>query len=425
MIPQDRLVIIAEIDSTRVGALRELLATMNRPRQTGMADPANALVPFERFDNIHFARFVVLDDNTLADRVDHYPDLPATEPVYLCFMADCDGSADELLTQLVKEAEPGLRQIFAFCKGFGHPADLARWLRAHRGRPAASYVNWVGRSVAQARDESRLHDALRDALPSTKERDPRALLAELREKVAVPLTPIPATPLPWRLRNWFDLALLPAILILFLPLIVIAAPFFFTALRRHEQTDPFIPQPLYPQKIFKLREGEDHDVTNQYSAFGALKPGRFRLWTATAILWALGWTARHIYTRGRIARIATIHFAHWILLDDKRRLYFASNYDGGHEAYMDDFINKAGFGLNLVFSNGIAYPNTNCLIKNGAWREQEFKHFQRRHQIPTDVWHHAHPGLTAYDFARNSRIRAGFEKADMNDDEIRRWLAEI
>jgi hypothetical protein len=368
MIPPDRVVIIAPVKPDRVDPLRALLATMNHPRLTGMADPMNKLIPFGCFNNIHFARFVVLDDHTLADRHAAYPDLPSTEPLYLCFMADCDGSADELLTRLANEAGPGLRKIFAHCENFDKSGDLLRWLRAHRTRPITSYVNWVGRSVLQAHQESRLHHALREALPSTKERDPQMLLAELHRAVAptVELCPIAKPPLLWRLLNFVDCVLPPVILILFFPLIVVAAPFFFVALRRHEQTDPFLPQPLYPEKIFKLREGEDHDVTNQYSAIGSLKPGRFRLWMSLAILRLVGWGARHLFMRGQLARIATIHFAHWILLDDKRRLYFASNYDGGHEPYMDDFINKVGFGLNLVFSNAIAYPNTNWLIADGA-----------------------------------------------------------
>ena len=384
------------------------------------------LVPFARFGNIHFARFVVLEDNTLDDRRPNYPDLPATEPIYLCFMADCDGSADKFLAHLLDEAGSGLRKIFAHCEDFNDANDLLRWLRAHRIRPAASYVNWVGRSVLQVREESRLHDELSKALPSTTERDPRRLLAELRRAAAhVKLSPIPSAPLRWRLLNVLDCLLLPLVLILFLPLIVIAAPIFFVLLRRHEHADPFVLQPLYPEKIFKLREGEDHDVTNQYSAIGSLKPGRFRLWTAIALLWLVGWAARQLYGRGRLGRIATIHTAHWILLDDDRRMYFASNYDGGHEAYMDDFINKAGFGLNLVFSNGIAYPDTDWLIKNGAWKEERFKRFQRHHQIPTDVWYKAYPGLTTYELARNGRIRAGFQKKEMSGDEILRWLVEI
>ena len=61
---------------------------------------------------------------------------------------------------------------------------------------------------------------------------------------------------------------------------------------------------------------------------------------------------------------------HWVFLDERRRGFFCSNYDGGHEAYMDDFINKAGFGLNLSFSSYIAYPQTDWLVAKGAWREQ-------------------------------------------------------
>ena len=89
-------------------------------------------------------------------------------------------------------------------------------------------------------------------------------------------------------------------------------------------------------------------------------------------------------------------------------MLFASNYDGSLESYMDDFINKVGFGLNLVFSNGIGYPRTRFLIFGGAQGASSmFKHFLRRHQLPTDVWYKAYPGLTTFDLARNARIREG------------------
>ena len=78
-------------------------------------------------------------------------------------------------------------------------------------------------------------------------------------------------------------------------------------------------------------------------------------------------------------------------------MIFASNYDGSLESYMDDFINKVAFGLNVVFSNGIGYPRTNWLLLDGAKDEQKFKDFLRRHQMPTQVWYNACPGLTALD----------------------------
>jgi hypothetical protein len=112
-------------------------------------------------------------------------------------------------------------------------------------------------------------------------------------------------------------------------------------------------------------------------------------------------------------------------MDNNRRIYFSSNYDGSHESYMDDFINKVAFGLNLVFSNGVGYPSTRWLVKGGAQREQQYKYTLRRHQLPSEVWYKAYPGLTANDLSRNSRIRQGVEIRQSSDEEIREWLSLI
>ena len=144
--------------------------------------------------------------------------------------------------------------------------------------------------------------------------------------------------------------------------------------------------------------------------FGDLKPGLFRRWLTVFLLWLLDYSARHIYNRGYLTRVQTIHFARWVFVDDRRRLFFASNYDGSVESYMDDFINKVAWGINLVFSNGIGYPRTDWLITRGARDEQKYKRVLRRHQLPTDVWYKAYPGLTVVDLERNSRIREGIER---------------
>lgn len=89
---------------------------------------------------------------------------------------------------------------------------------------------------------------------------------------------------------------------------------------------------------------------------------------------------------------------------------------------MDDFINKVGWGLNLVFSNGVAYPTTRWLVKDGAHQEQKFKQTLRRHQLTSEVWYKAYPDLTAYELSRNSLIRDGVENRQSSDSEIRQWL---
>ncbi len=397
MTPQDNFIIVGKVAEEHGSrSLCALLATMNYPGVAGAANPANALAPFGDFDVIHFARFVVLADHTLADRA-AYPERPRTEPTYLCFMVDCDGEADALLAEMARRW-PRLTEIFSFCEDFSAGVDLERWMRAHRIRASASYVNWVGRTVAQAREEANLRQLLRDALPHSTAQDPQLRLAELRRAVGgkAPLTPILPTPLSWRLRNLADLLapfVVAAVCLFFFPLTTIVLALaglvvLVVTLRRREQTDLIVLDNYNATWVATLRENEDHDVTNQYTAMGSIKPGLFRLGLELVVLYGVNWTARHIFHARRIgAEIGTIHFAHWVFLDSRRRGFFCSNYDGGHEAYMDDFINKAGFGLNLSFSSYIAYPQTDWLIAKGAWREQEFKRFQRDHQIPTDVWY--------------------------------------
>jgi hypothetical protein len=193
-------------------------------------------------------------------------------------------------------------------------------------------------------------------------------------------------------------------------------------LRTREASDPEICPRPEAAALLALQELEDRDVSNQYTALGAVKPGLFRRWLVTVLLMLIDYACRHVFTRGHLARVQTIHFARWVFLDNKTRVLFTSNYDGSHQGYMDDFINKVAWGLNLVFSNGLGWPRTRWLIMGGARIEQSFKHFQRRHQVPTQVWYKAYPGLTLVDLKRNHDIREGLEPAQMSDAQVIAWL---
>jgi len=174
-----------------------------------------------------------------------------------------------------------------------------------------------------------------------------------------------------------------------------------------------------------LAKAEDHFVTNQYTAFGSRKPGLVPLLTMIGALSLVNYAARHITRPGHLGRIRTIHFARWVFLDKRERMVFFSNYDGSVEAYMDDFINKTGFGLNAAFGSAIGYPRTRWLLFDGCADERKFKNFNRRHTIPTQVWYKAiaYLGRTAVDLDRNSRIRKGIENPSMSDAEAREWVA--
>jgi len=419
---QSLLIVAAEIGDGAIEPLKALLGTMTI--SPGQADPANKIVPFGQIEGLHFARFVVLEDPSLPDRAG-ITDLPATEPTRVALLVDGDGSPEDLLRRLVAAGAPGLARIFSHCDDAVAPENVAEWMRRRRVRAAASYVNWPGRTARQVREEAALHDALLATRLAHPEKSPGDLWPLLRTAASnVPLSSPERPTIGERLVDLAGLLSLPLLAILLLPMLLLASPVLVAMLRRRETNDPVIaPRPSRARNAM-LSAIEDHDVANQYSAIGSLKPGRFRGWLTVTILWAINWGSRHIFRRGRLARVNTIHFASWTFFDDKRRVLFASNYDGSREAYNDDFINKVAFGLNLSFSNGLGYPRTDWLIFGGARHEQDFKWYLFHHQIPTQVWYNAFRGLTTYDMARNARLRAALERTPTGAD-LAAFVAEI
>jgi hypothetical protein len=309
-------------------------------------------------------------------------------------------------------------------------------MQAHSIRPQANYVNWLGRTVRQVREEAALHRSLAACLEKIVAEVGRENYRAIRQKLLnhveiakaenrLTLTPPEPTPLGWLLGNWLHKLGMPLLFLLLSPLLLVAAPLLAWRLRLLERSDPDIAIRPDREHIRTLSVLEDHDVTNQFNVLGDVKPGLFRLLLLRTGLLLLDYSARHIYKRGFLTRVTTIHFARWVLVDGNRSLFFASNYDGSLESYMDDFINKVAWGLNLVFSNGVGYPATRWLLKGGAEQEQRFKYVLRRHQLPSAVWYKAYPGLTAFDLWRNSLIRQGVEVRQPDEAAVRAWLSLI
>jgi hypothetical protein len=426
MTPQSNLMVAARLDPQSIAGLNQVLSTMNFA--PGEANADNAVVPFQRLGTLHFARFVILNDQTLEDM--RLYGRPVEElPVYLAFLCDFDGPLDQFLTDLINVAGPGLRRVFSFCADFSEKADLRQWILSHNLQPATSYVNWPGRTVQQAREEAELRRAIDAHLAANpaafRNLSPEQVRLELRsfvkaETAAGRLTLTPMA--PDSLITQIVVAFQAMIVLLFIVVAGIFVAPLLLIIRLREPTEPvYAPRPDL-RHANELATLEDHQVTNQFSAMGSLKPGLVRRWVLRYILWVIEWTARHIYTKGRLARVRTIHFARWVFLDNGKRIFFASNYDGSLDSYMDDFINKVSFGLNVVFGNGIGYPSTRWLLADGACDELNFKYFLRRHELPTQVWYNAHPTRTAVELERNSRIRQGLEADTLSAQDAREWV---
>jgi hypothetical protein len=248
MTPQSSFMVLAPITRGREQELRDLLASMNQPQRPGMADAENALVPFGQFERLHFARFVVLEAPTAED-VTVYGLPPARWQTSLVFLGDFDGPANTFLADLVARAGAGLREVFAFCQDFSSDSDLLEWMKRHEQPSAASYVNWIGRTVVQIHEEQALHRALVDhlqngAATASDGESPLALHDRLvsfvdaeQQAGRLPLTPEAPTPLGWRLRNAIDKIGVPIALLVLAPFLLIASPLLVYQLRSREKGD--------------------------------------------------------------------------------------------------------------------------------------------------------------------------------------------
>ena len=429
---QRALTIVAPVRAGARDELESLLATMG----DGVAN--GSVLDFGKLSGVHFARLAVVAEE---------PNFPA----HLILISDFDVSPAKHLGELAEQE--GVDRIFAHCEGYPTSTGVRddsdtvsetslrqvtkvtrlEYLRRHTVKEAATYVNTRGRTLEQIRQESKLRDAIEDFLDKGdwSGRDPGEVRRAVREHVqadpalAWALEPAERPGRFARLREKLHLVLVPLLLLPFVPLLLLALPFYAVVLRIHERRDGTPPHVKQEQsRILELAALEDHLVHNPFMAVGHVKPGKFRLLTLRAVLVGLNFTTRHIFNRGNLSGVKTIHFARWVFLDGKRRMFFASNYDGSMESYMDDFIDKVAWGLNLVFSNGVGYPKARWLVFGGAKDELAFKDFLRVQQVPTRVWYSAYGNLTALNIARNERIRAGLHGELSRDDE-RAWVQSL
>jgi hypothetical protein len=418
MTPQVGVNVVCPVRSGHAAPLRALL------EQMGQRPADNDVVPFGRLPGVHFARLFLLDETVDVDG--------APIPAQLLLMADLDAPLDARLGELVDAAGAGFDAVFGHCEGCAgvgtRDARLA-FLRGHVVRSDAHYTNTIGRTVTQIRQEAELRDAIEGFLDRRSDwsgKDPTHVRAEIQRfvrsepRLAFASSPADERDLGWRLRELAWLALIPPagiVALALLPLFLI----YLVALRIHELREPLTTEKPTPEHARELAAIEDHGPQNQYSLVGFVKPARFWHATIRAVLFLTDYGTHHVFNHANLAGVKTIHFARWVSIDGRRRVIFASSYDGSVEMYNDDFIDKLWWGLNVTSGSGQGYPRTRFLLWGGAQDELAFKNVIRAHQVLTQVWYSAYPCLTALNIEQNARIRAGLS-GTMDAAAAARWL---
>lgn len=413
---QTILDVLTKIRPDRVTALTDLLAEA----EAYDAGEWPAL-PFAALPRLHFASLVVLDQKPY-------------DP-YLVFEHNFDGTFDEHLAALYAVGADGLHRIYEHCEGYaatgpGDKAAILGYLRAHVLRPQAAYVGATGRTAERINDEAALKDAIErfldDNLAELADRPPAEIRAEIQRFVTEGPDWAWAREVPPRITTaeraarWARLigaGLVALVLgVALLPLVML----YVVVLRIKESTDPTAIPPPSKEQVDELLGREDRIVQNHMASISVVKPGAFRRWTLRAVLRAtslVGGVAYH----GRLSGLNTLHFAHWVMIDDGRRLLFLTNYDGSWENYLDDFIDRAARGLTGIWSNTKDFPRTRFLVLGGARDEPRFKAIARSTQAFTNVWYSAYPALTVQAIDESSSIREDLYTA-LDEKATRRWL---
>ena len=420
---QEALTVVAKITPGQVEAVKRILGTIK-----DHVDKWD-LIPFSKLANLHFARLAVFDETI---------DLDGNRlPAQLSLMTNIDAPLETHLNDLATRCGTGLDEVFGHCEAYPDgtrrtPAAREKFLEQHRSSAKAFYVNRQGRTVKQILQEEELRRATNEYLDAvdlsrqSHESVRTGIMDFVRSRPDLrwALTPSEGPHLTWRIKESFHrIGTLIGVLALS-PLLLLSFPLFVVLLRYHEKRDIPDASTASAEDIRKFRADEDYWSHNQVIAAGPFKPGWFRRLAASVILRAADFACRHIYNRGSLSGLNTIHFARWVPLDGGRRLFFSSNYDGSLESYMNDFIDKAAWGLNAIFSNGHGFPRTAFLFCGGITDEKAYKGFLPTRQVQSRVWYSAYPHLSTKNIANNAEIRKGLS-GQLNTEETKIWLSRF
>lgn len=414
---QTILTFVAKVDPAKIPGLKELLAGMAKDVE------GNALIPFPKLRLLHFASLVINED----------PEFPC-----LVFENNFDGPLDPYLEDLYDHASEGLHQIYGYCSDYSvasatDKAQLISYLRAHVVYPNAYHIGNVGRSAERTHREDALRDGLEDFLDGVVAQGNIGSPGSIRQKVQAFVQSQPA--FAWaakvELRQTamehfmprFNLVIAGLIALLLSPVLIPLAIVWLIMLRwteTHEAPPADLRIDTHHTKDLVKREDFPHIVQNHMCHITIVKPGAFRRVTLRGVLWLINLIAR-TSDKGELSGIPSIHFAHWSIVDNGKRLLFVSNFDGSWENYLDDFIDKASNGLTGVWSNTVDFPKARFLILDGSRDGSRFKAAARAKQTYTNVWYSGYKQLTVQTIDNNSSIREDLFTS-LDDSATRNWL---
>ncbi len=355
---QNALTVLVPIRTSEIGALETLL------REIGDDIEDNQHLRFRDTPSTHFARLVILNGD-------------AKRGPRLLFSSNHDGTLESYARELAAQVGVGMESVWEKCQGYSRgtatdPARFEQFLRRYSvGRPQVFYVAYRGMDVGRVSNSLRLRETI-DALLDRPEVESwlRVVSGLLPREAQEDTASSPKSTRPD--RNAFN-------------------PIGVSPLARMLEWLVGIRGGAEPERRMvahpRLVEVEDRVAQNQMTILSPIKRPRFlRVRMLRLVLLLVGLRARR--SQGSLSGLTTIHFARWVIIDGGRNLLFESNFDGSWERYIDDFVDQASVGMNLIWANCVRFP------KAGARDIEAFKEVIRSYQYPSQVFYSAYPTAT-------------------------------
>ena len=365
---------------------------------------ANKVMPFEALKTIHFCRWAVIP--TLVTDQGEIPER-------LTFESNFDGDSKEVhITQLCNIAPEMVDSIYQYCENYPEgealtPQSRAAFLIQNIHPSRVFFAGAPLRSLDRILRENKLRLALRECLNSNDYSNLSAgdVVVNLQKQIrnnaefewAQTKEKVPGT-------NYFKLFLFGLVMLPLIPFLLLLMVLLRIFCERKEVPLGLEPGEVGLDHMKLLEQNEDYTFQNQFTQLLKLKPGLLRRITLNFVLTATEYLGKNLFDKGQLMGIPTIHFARWIILDDKKHMLFLSNFDGSWQQYLGDFIDKSGWGLTGIYSATEGFPKSYFLFFGGAYNEEQFLAWSRYYQIPTQFWFSAYPNLSIKNVINNSII---------------------
>lgn len=443
MTPQNQLAFLTEVKSDSLQDLKVLL------EQIAQNPATNNIFPFSVSKTTHFARWVIIPGKENGTH-------------YLIFSSNFDGqSRKKHLEEWFDVNESGFDAVLSHCSSYDPAEPKHKKVRSLCKRfksPAAFYIGTRGHSLQDIQRDFELRDFIRNFLDTKDYQigEEKQLVKEVKELVASSefswATKKSSYPFGYRvkkgLQKVYDFARLGLLAILLLTgalgIVIVPVLLLFNAniywvialtlltlwtiyllvkLRTSEIKDGVDHTRISLQDAESLGAVEDIYLQNQMTHLVTIKPGSFRAALSRLALWGIYVLAKHVFNKGTLGGIPSIHFARWVIVD--KRLLFFSNFDASWMNYLGDFIDKASLGLTAAWSSTLGFPKTRFLAFGGATMANRFKRWARNLQIPTQVWYSAYPNYSVENINNNAKIRQGLSENLSTDKKRKEWLARF